>query len=89
MIDCKRYIVLAGLYYHPRKWGEQYACECDTLEEAAEYAHNLVVGYEFYYDWFEIIDLETKRIVLSSDPKWNDIQPKPRVKVKGIIHETE
>ena len=89
MIDCKRYIVLAGLYYHPRNWGEQYYGEYDTIEEAMHQAYTLCVGYKFYYDWFEVIDLETKRVVASSDPKWNDVQPKPRVKVKGIVNETK
>lgn len=87
MIDCKRYIILAGLYYHPCKWNEQFYGEFDTIEEAMHQAHILCVGYEFYYNWVEVVDLETKKIVIN--PKWNDIQPNPRVKIKGKINESE
>ena len=65
MIKVKRYIVLAGLKYHPRKWTENYEHEFDELIEACEHANQLLHGFEFYFDWFEVIDLKTKTIVES------------------------
>lgn len=87
MVECKRYIVLAGLYYHPRSWGEQYSRSFDSLDEAKSWARDLCCGYSFYNDWFEIVDLTNMHVVDSSKTDWNK-QPKLRVKAKGKISES-
>jgi len=74
VIECKRFIVLAGLYHHPRSWVEQYSNEFDTLDEAKIWVAQLFNGYSFYYDWFEIVDLKTKRVTVSSKSGWDKPQ---------------
>jgi hypothetical protein len=54
----KRYFVLAGETYYPRKWSD-YMGSFDTQYEAEMYAESLKT------DWFQVIDRDTADVIYS------------------------
>lgn len=61
----KRFVVFRGDYYYPSGGWDDFAASFDTVEEALEFTRtpNVVNRIVLHYDWYQIIDLNTGKVV--------------------------
>lgn len=62
-----RYMALVGDWDTPYRWDSMYAGEFATIEAAVEAAKAKILKESD--DWYEIIDLMTKKVVIEGDRK--------------------
>jgi hypothetical protein len=59
----KRFLLFAGDKYYPQKAWEEFRGDFDTIEEAKEKG----IEYAKYFDWFQIVDIQTMEIVYDKE----------------------
>ena len=62
----RRFCVFGGPDYYPSGGWHDFRLSCDTLEEAARAADELSTGDGFTIDWWQIFDMEERRVVAQS-----------------------
>jgi hypothetical protein len=71
----KRYILLVGNHYYPDKWGD-FKGTFDSVDEAKKFAEGFNddgVIYSREYQWSQIIDGHTMKLVCECDDlEWGD-----------------
>jgi hypothetical protein len=62
----RRYCIFAGPDYYPSGGWHDFRLSRDTLEEAKKAAEELSSGDGFTLDWWQIFDLQERRVVAQS-----------------------
>ena len=62
----RRYCIFAGLDYYPSGGWHDFRASRDTLREAVQAAEELSTGDGFTLDWWQIFDMDQRRVVAQS-----------------------
>ena len=62
----RRYCVFGGADYYPLGGWHDFRASCDTLQKAVRAAEELSAGDAASIDWWQIFDMDQRRVVAQS-----------------------
>jgi hypothetical protein len=70
----KRYMLFAGDQFYPNTAWADFRGDFDSVEEARAIV-DAAAKTDDYFDWHQIVDAETKQVVVAEGQVYGDLRP--------------